>query len=164
MDLGTTWRREITPFLTSLGIVVIDPTNKPISGNQEDIEYTQVRKELKTKGDYKSLSLLMKNIRSFDLRCTDICDWAIAYLDYSIPMTGTFEEIFTLNRSKKPILVFCKQGISNIGDWLFGALPYEMFFDNWDKLRSYIINIHTGKDTNYLNRLLFDYDRLQSGK
>jgi hypothetical protein len=97
----------------------------------------------------------MKKIRSFDLRCTDISDWSIAYLDYSIPMNGTYEEIFTLNRSKKPVLLFCEQGIDKIGDWFFGTLPHQLFFDEWDKLYQYILDINNGTITDTLNRWVF---------
>ena len=159
-DNGIGWRRSITPFLESLGVIVIDPTNKPLE-EEDDIEHSKLRKECRKNKDYQGLSTLMRNIRVFDLRCTDICDWSIVYLDYDVIMTGTLEEIFCMNRSKKPILIYCKQGIDKISDWLFGCLPYQMFFQDWDQLKTYVSDIDSGKDNNLMKRwIFFDYSRL----
>jgi hypothetical protein len=162
-DLGVGWRRTITPFLKSLGVIVVDPTDKPINIQDGDIEHISLRQEYRDNKDYAQLSRLMHDIRVFDLRCTDLCDWSIVYLNYDIIMTGTLEEVFNMNRCKKPIVVYCEQGVDKIPDWLFGTLPHQMFFDDWHLLYKYINDIDTGINTEYLKRwLFFDYNHLNN--
>lgn len=161
-DFGVGWRRDIIKFLIEKDIVVIDPTDKPVEGAMEESEQVLKRRELKNQGKFEEVAALAKEIRCIDLRFCDLASWAIAYLDYDVTMTGTLEEIFTLNRSKKPVLVFCKQGLKKISDWLWGTLPTAFFFDDWNKLKEYIIKINDkNEELDFINRWqIIDFSRL----
>jgi hypothetical protein len=89
---------------------------------------------------------MMKVIRRVDLRLVDISDFLIVNLNLDIHPCGTYEEIFTANRCKKPILIHMEQGKNNAPDWIFGTVPHQMIFSRWDDLKSYLI--HINKDEN----------------
>lgn len=160
-DNGEGWRNNITPFLEDLGIIVLNPCNKPIDIGLENIETRQYRQSLKDTKNWQKLSEEMKLLRIVDLRMTDRSDMIIVNLDTSIHACGTYEEIFWANRMKKPILIHCEQGIQGLPDWLFGVLPYQFFFDSWKDLKTYILDVHTKEKVKHYKRwIFFNYKEL----
>lgn len=141
---GAVWRKQIKNTLGRLGMDFLDPTDKPNPKLNEIQQKIKELDDLKKNGDFDELAARARLIRSFDLRCVDKADFIIAYLDYTIPMTGTFEEIFWANREKKPVLIVCKQGKKGVANWLYGTLPHEYFFNDWDELEKYVIGIDNG--------------------
>lgn len=154
-DNGIKWRKDLTPFLRSFGIVVLDPLNKPINKALEDSRHRKLRTQLKKDENYDDFSKIMKEIRNIDLRLTDIADFIIVNLDLLIHTCGTYEEIFLSNREKKPILIHCPQGKSSIPDWLYGVLPHQMFFNNWKELKDYIIYVDSSPSPETYDRWVF---------
>lgn len=154
-DRGNGWRDYITPLLEQLGIVVFNPIKKPGSIGMEDAATHELKLHLKKNQEYAALSLLMKTIRSVDLRLVDISDFLIVNLDLDIHPCGTYEEIFWANRQKKPILIRVVQGKQSTPDWLFGTIPHELFFDTWDDIIKYLSHINTDINVNTLNRWWF---------
>jgi nucleoside 2-deoxyribosyltransferase len=154
-DRGTTWRSNITPFLEKLGVVVFNPLNKPTTVGIEDSETHKIKSKLKEQQDYDSLSSIMKTIRSVDLRLVDISDFLIVNLDISVHPCGTLEEIFWANRQKKPILIHIEQGKQNMPDWLFGTIPHQMMFSDWDSLKDYLIYINKEENIETFKRWYF---------
>lgn len=158
-DRGQSWRAILEPYLTDkYGINVYNPLNKPINLGLETPDCIERRKRLKRSGSFDEFAAEIKQIRVVDLRMCDKADFAICYIDTDIHMCGTYEELTWLNRSKKPVLVCCKQGKAGIPDWLFGTLPHELFFDTWDDLLQYVGDVDSGKDTRTFNRWMF-FDR-----
>src|SRR4051812_40747433 len=102
---GTTWRKNITPLLTQLGVTVYNPLEKPINIGLENDDNRSTRKILKDQGKFKEFAQIMKIIRHADLRMIDKSDFLIAYLDLNIFACGTIEEISWCNKTKKPILI-----------------------------------------------------------
>ena len=162
INRGQDWRNEIKPFLQQKGIMVIDPCNKPINNIiKEDEDLIRKLQHYKDTRQWDELSKIMRQIRSTDLRCTDTADWLIVHLDFNIPMMGTLEELFWANRQKKPILVHCEQTLKDIPNWLWGTLPKEFMFDNWNDLKAYIRHIDEDEIINPLRRwVFFDYEKL----
>lgn len=154
-DRGNGWRDNITPFLESLGVVVFNPIKKPTSVGVEDFATHQLKLKLKQDKNYDSLSQLMKTIRSVDLRLVDISDFLIVNLDLDIHPCGTYEEIFWANRQKKPIIIHMVQGKQNAPDWLFGTIPHQMIFSNWDDIKAYLHDINSISEINNYNRWYF---------
>lgn len=137
-DYGVSWRQEIIPHLESLSIKILDPTNKPssnLSETQEDVIYRQT---LVNQCRFEEVSKLMREIRSVDLRLTDICDFSITYVDLDIFMCGSWEEFFWCNRMKKPCLLIIKQGIKHTPQWLFGVVPHQHIFNQYTDLIKYL--------------------------
>lgn len=154
-DRGNGWRDNITPFLESLDIVVFNPIKKPTTIGLEDYETHQFKQKLKYEQNYTELASLMKVIRSVDLRLVDISDFLIVNLDLDIHPCGTYEEIFWANRQKKPIIIHMVQGKQNAPDWLFGTIPHQMIFSDWNSVKEYLIHIHTNVEINNHNRWYF---------
>lgn len=160
-DNGTGWRQALIPFCCDRGIVMLNPCDKPIEIGLEGIEDKKRRRSLKTRHRWQTLSGEVKLLRVVDLRMVDSADFIICNLDTEVHACGTYEELFWANRMKRPILIHCEQGIEGVPDWLFGTLPYKLFFDSWDKLKRYVARVDDGKDDDHLKRwLFFDYSRL----
>jgi nucleoside 2-deoxyribosyltransferase len=148
-DRGSTWRDDISPFLKSIGVIVFNPLKKPSNIGQEDETVARHKKHLKQQKRYDELSLIMKTIRSVDLRMVDISDFLIVNLDLAVHPCGTLEEIFWANRQKKPILIHMEQGKQEAPDWLFGTIPHRFIFNSWTELQNYLLQINSNNiDTN----------------
>ena len=162
-DNGVGWRRSITPFLENLGVVVLDPCNKPIDIGLESIEDKHHRQYLKTNDDYDTLAKEIKLLRVIDLRMVDMSDFLIVNIDTDIHATGTYEEAFWANRLKNPTLIHCEQGKYGCPDWLFGAFPHCHIFSDWLELKKYLWHIHTAppEQVDTMHRwMFFDYTKM----
>lgn len=153
-DGGVQWRQQITPWLVSRGVVVLDPTDKPCEIGVENAETRKFRHEAKVKGDLGPL-LADKEVRAVDLRMVDISDFLIVNIDINSHPCGTYEEIFWANREKKPVLIRCEQGKYLCPDWLMWTFPECMIFGTWDDLKIYIDHVAFGKDVDRMKRWMF---------
>lgn len=155
LDGGVGWRQRITPILQSMNVTVLDPCNKPINGVKEDSCTRNKIEEYKQTGQYSKIKEEYSIIRNADLRCVDISDFIIAHIDTDIHACGSYEEIVTANRQKKPVLIWCEQGKQNAPNWLFFMLPHEHIFSSMNELIDYLQNINQLKDTTSLKRWFF---------
>jgi nucleoside 2-deoxyribosyltransferase len=144
LDGGVSWRRELTPELQKMGCIILDPTDKPTDDFKEDENIHKHFAKLKSEGKYKQLHDEGRQIRNFDLRCCDKADIIIAFIDTSITMCGTYEEIFNANQSKKPVLIFCKQGKEKIPNWIYWTVNVDHVFNDIDELVNFLIGIDIG--------------------
>jgi hypothetical protein len=85
----------------------------------------------------------------------DIAHFLVLYVDLDIHMTGSYNEAFLGVNQKKPVLTMCKQGKENLPNWLFGVMPHEMMFSNWEDLRAYLYFINTSEEVDHMNRWRF---------
>jgi nucleoside 2-deoxyribosyltransferase len=154
-DRGAGWRDAITPFLTDLELVVFNPITKPTNLGMEDEMTHQLKQNLKKSQRYDELSQVMKTIRSVDLRLVDISDFLIVNLDLNTHPCGTLEEIFWANRQKKPIIIHMVQGKQHTPDWLFGTIPHQMIFSNWEDIKIYLKHINSAENIDSYNRWYF---------
>lgn len=163
-DAGTSWRKDITPFLKSLGIGVFDPTDKPLKGANESPQERQIIDSLIESGNYEGASKLMRRISNVDLRGVDKSDFIIVYMDNQINSAGTPHEITLSTQQKKPIIVMCPQGKKDVMSWWFGRIPHQLFFESWDEVKSYINHVNEDDVVDDLGRWIFiDYDKVFGG-
>lgn len=141
---GADWRQRITPFLEELGITVIDPCKTVHKDGMTEPELLEKIKKARAVNDYNELVKVGKPVRALDLRMVDISDFLIVNVDQNIPMCGTWEEIFTANRQKKPILIRWVGGKGSASIWMFGTLPHHYIFNSFDDLQDYIMGINNG--------------------
>jgi len=139
--LGVEWRQTMQEQTANLGVIWLDPTNKPIDIGIEDIENHEIRKKLKNEGRYDEVTNTMKIIRCVDLRMVDIADFLIINLDVTIHTAGTYEELFLANRQKKPIILHVIQGKHRCPDWIFATIPHQMIFGFWQGVTDYLRHI-----------------------
>jgi hypothetical protein len=154
-DGGIGWRQKITPILKDMNIKVLDPCNKPINGIVEDHNTREKIEYYKRTEKYHKIKEEFSLIRNADLRCVDISDFIIAHIDIEVHACGSYEEIVTANRQKKPILIWCEQGKSNAPNWLFFMLPHEHIFGSMDEIIDYLKLIDTCDNTSNLQRWFF---------
>lgn len=154
-DNGVEWREKVTPFLAAMGVVVLNPCNKPIDIGLEGIEDRTRRRRLKEEELYDQLSSEIKLLRVVDLRMVDMSDFLIVNIDTDVHACGTYEEDSWANRMKNPIMVHCEQGKQGCPDWMFGKIPHEHIFTHWSDMMQYLWNIHTGLDNETFKRWLF---------
>jgi len=160
---GEGWRNEIIPFLTSVGVKVFNPCRKPVDFGLEDRETRELVNSLLQKEKYDEVRELMKPIRAVDLRMVDKSDFLIFNLDNNFPTCGSHEEWVTANRQKKPIIVRCEQGKSAIPNWMFGALPHELFFSTWQEVTNYLKHIDESPCFDAVGRwVFFDYEKMHN--
>jgi hypothetical protein len=154
-DGGIAWRDYVKAKLADLGICWLDPCKKPTKDFVEDAETHRQLREAKRIGDYAIVAEIMKPIRCFDLRCVDVSDFLIVHLDQRVPTFGTIEELSDANRQKKPILVHVEQGKAAASSWLFGMIPHELVFSDWNELIAYVRHIAGDEYIDPLNRWRF---------
>jgi hypothetical protein len=155
IDGGVSWRKRITPSIEQLGVKIINPCEKPIYGVKEDDETRWWIDYYKETGQYDKIKNKFSNIRNADLRCVDISDFIIAHIDLNVHACGTYEEIVTANRQKKPVLIWCEQGKQYAPNWLFFMLPHEHIFSSHEELIEYLSHINTHEDVKTLSRWFF---------
>jgi hypothetical protein len=154
-DGGITWRKRISGILQKMGIVVIDPCNKPVNGVVEDEETRHWIEYYKETEQYDKIKNHYSIIRSADLRCVDVSDFIIAHIDLNVHACGTYEEIVTANRQKKPVLIWCEQGKKNAPNWLFFMLPHEHIFSSLSEVLNYLDEVNKETDIKNLKRWFF---------
>lgn len=159
-DGGVQWRENLTPWLNSRGVIVLNPCDKPCTIGVENTETRAARHEAKMNGDY-SLLLADKIVRPVDLRMVDISDFLIVNIDMESHPCGTYEEITTANREKRPIIIRCEQGKNHLPDWLFWMMPHEFFFDTWEQVYNYLDHVDTADEAELDSKkrwMFFDLD------
>ncbi len=141
-DLGIGWRESLIPELKSMGVVVLDPTNKPIDIGKEDAEARSHFKAMRDAGDLEGVRQVMKVIRRVDLRCVDLASFVIVRLD-GTPTMGTFEEIAMGVREQKPVLIWLDGAYTkaNVNAWLLSQVPLEHVFESREELLAYVRTI-----------------------
>jgi hypothetical protein len=154
-DGGIGWRQRVTPILESMNVKVLDPCNKPINGIKEDSSTREKIELYKKTEQYHKIKEEYSVIRNADLRCVDISDFIIAHIDIDIHACGSYEEIVTANRQKKPVLIWCEQGKKNAPNWLFFMLPHEHIFNSMEEVIEYLNSINQCDNTSTLKRWFF---------
>ena len=160
-DCGVGWRRRIAPFLQRLGIVVLDPTDKPIDIGGETPEDREHRRLLKDLGKYDEFSQIMKLLRVVDLRMVDMSDFLIMNINTDVHACGTYEEESWANRLKNPLITHCEQGKRGCPDWLFGTFPHQHMFSRWDLMCEYLWHVHSDDVVDSYKRwMFFNYEKM----
>lgn len=157
-DGGILWRDKITPILESMNITVLNPCKKQVKNIKEDYNTRAKIEQYKQNEEYDKIKENYGSIRNIDLRCVDISDFIIAHVDINVHMCGSYEEIVTANRQKKPVLIWCEQGKKNVPNWLFFMLPHQTIFSSMEEIITYLKYIDTLKCIDNLNRWLFFKD------
>ena len=154
-DGGVGWRNTITPILQNLSIQVIDPCDKPIESAKEGPNTRTIIDYYKKTGQFHKIRKEYGHIRNADLRCVDVSDFLIVNINMDVHMCGSYEEISTANRQKKPILVWCEQGKMEAPNWLFFMLPHEHIFSSLDQMVNYLNHVNETENTENLKRWFF---------
>lgn len=153
-DGGVGWRKIVQDELEKMGVVVFNPTDKPIDIGIEDHEMRDKINDAKQREDFDFV-VDQRIIRNVDLRMVDLADFLFVHLDMDAKPCGTFEEIGLANRQKKPVIIWGEGGKKNIPTWLFWELRHEMFFDTMEDALDYLHRVNSGEATEHYNRWMF---------
>jgi hypothetical protein len=149
-------------WLENRNAIPVDPYNKPLVFDIEGLEdddSAMEREAAMANGDFETVRKIVKKIRGIDLRMVDASTALVTNLDLERVPCGTYEESFVSNRSKKPNIIMCPQGIKQIPDWMYGVLPYQFFFDRWSQVKEYLRHIDEDEDIDTLDRWrFFDFE------
>ena len=159
-DGGVQWRDRVTKPLHDMNVKVINPCDKPVYSVKENDKTRDIIEEYKRTGQFDRLKNEFGVIRNADLRCVDISDFIIAQIDIDVHACGTYEEIVTANRQKKPVLVNCVQGKAKAPNWLFFMLPHTHIFSSMDELVEYLGVIDADHEPYRLKRWFFFEDSI----
>ena len=162
-DGGTGWRDKITPLLERMGVVVLNPCDKPSESGKEDEGTREHIESLKVEGNFQQIRDEYGVIRTLDLRCVDISDFLIVSVDTDVHACGTYEEIAVANSQKKPVLIWCQQGKAAAPNWLFFMLPHQHIFDSMENLMGYLayVHKHNGDVDHYKRWFFFNKDKMR---
>jgi hypothetical protein len=142
---GRPWREVVKKKLKSCGITFFDPYYKPFVHDVPEDEH--IREELTQwmeAGQYDLVQQRMWEVRGYDLRLCDICDFFIAHLVPEVASWGSAEEITTIVREKKPIFLSIEGGKSKTPLWLMGVLPHKYIYNNIDDVIEMVKHIDNG--------------------
>lgn len=144
---GRTWRETMQGFLEDLGVQVFNPYAKPTDKAIENAETLNLRKKHVEEENWDEVSRIMKEIRRYDLRMVDLSDFVIVYLNMDDKPFGTIYEMNLANQQRKPVLVVSEGGKRNAPLWLFAEIPYEYIFENFEDLKTYLLGVNQGLDS-----------------
>jgi nucleoside 2-deoxyribosyltransferase len=144
-DCGVGWRLEIEPILRSLDIGIINPCNKPSDYADESPSKVKEIAEARRNKEFQKVRDLFKPIAGIDLRSVHKSDFLIVYIDKDIHMCGTYFEVSWAVQQMKPVLVVCKQGRESIPGFIYGLVPIETHFDNFQDMVSHLRLADEGK-------------------
>jgi hypothetical protein len=154
-DGGVGWRTAITPVLEEMGVIVMDPANKPVDDPAGDESDRETRKAWLQAGDYARLRNFMKKVRGWDLRMVNESSFLVVVVDPDVHLCGSYEEIAIANHEKKPILVHTVGGKHRTPWWLFGMLPHQHIFGSMDELVSYLRRVNSSRRVKTYKRWFF---------
>lgn len=142
-DRGEGWRQEFIKKTEHLNLKLIDPTNKP-NPDKRYHEERAILDQLKQNEMWDELTSFVKGFRKVDLRYTDLADAIIVYIDTDLYTVGTWDEVFTAERQRKPIFAIVKGGKKSMPAWLFAVIKHKEVFESVDECVNYIENINNG--------------------
>jgi hypothetical protein len=130
---GRGWREVVKQELGPRKITFFDPYYKPfIHDIPEDEGSRDEMSNWMATGQYDLVKQRMWEVRGYDLRLCDICDFFIAHIIPEKASWGSAEEITTVIRQKKPLFLSIEGGKKKTPLWLMGALPHKYIYDSVD--------------------------------
>jgi hypothetical protein len=144
---GRGWRDTIKTTLKDRGIKFYDPYYKPFLHDvpEDENSRAEMLHWMETE-QYDLVVQRMKDVRGYDLRLCDICDWFVAVIKPNVASWGSAEEITTINREKKPLFLVIDdpKGRRACPLWLMGVLPHKYIYNNIEEAIETIKAIDVG--------------------
>lgn len=144
---GRGWRDVTKAELKDRNIKFYDPYHKPFVHDipEDEGSRSEMLHWMETE-QYDMVAQRMKDVRGYDLRLCDICDWFIAVIKPSVASWGSAEEITTVIREKKPLFLVIDDpnGKKACPLWLLGVLPHKYIYNTLDEALEVVRAIDNG--------------------
>ena len=143
---GRGWREEVSVWLSDMGIVALDPYNKPFlfAPSEEEDEHDRLKQKLED-GDYESVHQHMKEIIRYDLACVDRSDFILAYIDPAVNTIGSINELSLARSLRKPVFIVVNGGIEKCPLWLLGMFKPNYFYSSFKDVEEMLGKINSGE-------------------
>lgn len=144
---GRGWRDSVKTEFKDSGIKFYDPYHKPFVHDipEDENSRSEMLHWMET-GQYDLVAQRMKDVRGYDLRLCDICDWFIAVIKPTIASWGSAEEITTVIREKKPLFLIIDdpKGKRATPLWLMSIMPHKYIYNSLEEALETIRGIDSG--------------------
>ena len=142
---GRGWRDVVKTELADRNITFFDPYYKPFIHDipEDENSRNEMGRWMETE-QYDLVKQRMWEVRGYDLRLCDICDFFVAHIIPEKASWGSAEEITTVVRAKKPIFLSIEGGKKRCPLWLMGTIPHKYIYNNVDEVINTIKYIDDG--------------------
>lgn len=130
---GRGWRDMVKSEFKDTGIKFYDPYHKPFVHDVPEDEGSRAEMlHWMETAQYDMVAQRMKDVRGYDLRLCDICDWYLAVIKPTVASWGSAEEITTVIREKKPLFLVIDdpKGKKATPLWLMSIMPHKYIYNN----------------------------------
>lgn len=143
---GRAWRDKVTKELSKIGIIVLDPYNKPFCSIFPEDEQTRNNLLQKMENEeYDEISKHMSSVVAQDFRCVDLSDIIIAYVNPKVASWGSASELTLAASQKKVTFIAIEGGKKNCPLWLMGLFKHKYFYNSIDEVIDTIKKIDLGE-------------------
>jgi hypothetical protein len=132
------WRNTLKERLSGLGIVWLDPCDKPISIGRETEETQAEMLKAREDGYVEYVKKQMDIIHAIDRRMVDVSDFLIFNYSAGVVTTGTHQELAWASDQNKPIIARIEGGKKKAPLWWFAELQPDLFCETWDEVDEYL--------------------------
>lgn len=142
---GRSWRETVKKELSDRSITFFDPYYKPFVHDipEDETSREEMLHWVETE-QYELVQQRMWEVRGYDLRLCDLCDFFIAHLTPNLASWGSAEEISTVIRQKKPLFLSIEGGKKRCPLWFFGVIPHKYIYNNINEIIDTIKYIDDG--------------------
>lgn len=146
-DGGVAWREKITPKLEELGITVLSPTKWELEDFNGDMKLAQdTLQGWIRSGNWEKWDAYLDKIIKRDLDAVNECDILIVFIDTSLKIGGTIEELVRAIDQKKDIFIMCYDNWTEWNSWILRRCrQYAQLFDSWTSLLDAIEKKYDGR-------------------
>jgi len=143
---GQNWRESITTELSKMGIIALDPLDKPfINSHPEDQDIHRWLRERRAALDLQSVRDFIKVVRRQDLTMIDRSDFVIANLHPTKASYGSAEELSFSERALKKVFIVIDGGIQFTPYWLLAMFSEKCFYNSIDDVLTELRKIDNGE-------------------
>ncbi|MEK6882848.1 MAG: hypothetical protein AABY22_24710 [Nanoarchaeota archaeon] len=143
---GRNIREYFKEELGKIGMVVFDHYNKPfVEKYIEENETTSQELKYWLETEQYDKIAEKRPIRSYDLSLIERSDIIIFHFIPGVVTTGSWEEFFLANRSKRPVFFITEGGKKKTPFWVFWTIPHKYIYSSKEEVIEIIKKIDSGE-------------------
>ena len=144
-EKSSSWRDNISKYLSNYGINVLDPLKKDDAELGESSKDRQKFRDLISQERWEDHKKLFWPIARWDLKAVNKSDFIIFNYDADCPTVGTYHEIVVASQQKKPILLkYDRSQLARFNFWLPILIKSEHMFAEWGQMLNHLGEVDNG--------------------